>query len=112
VAGSGSSLRSAAPDGLKILRADQRKEQVHEQAQRHDSNNEVFHGSDPIEGIGIGNAHGKEADDCQHEYEVHHEPKSPRLDSVVVKTALVFFFLPREQFTGLQGEKQNSCQKY
>jgi hypothetical protein len=73
---------------LKVFRANQRKEQVDEKAQRHDSNDDVFHGSDPIEGIGIGNAQPEKADDCQHVNEIHHEPTLLRFDSVVVKTAI------------------------
>jgi hypothetical protein len=72
---------------LKVFRADQREEQVDKNAQRHDTNDDVFHGSDPIEGIGIGNAQRKKADDCQNVNEVHHEPTLLRFDSVVVKTA-------------------------
>jgi hypothetical protein len=81
---------------LKVFRANQRKEQVNEKAQRHDSNNDVFHGSDPIEGMGIGNAQGKEADDCQHVNEIHHGPTLLRLDSVVLKTAISFPLVVRD----------------
>ena len=88
---------------LKVFRANQRKEQVHEKAQRHDSNNDVFHGSDPIEGISVGNTHGKEADDCQHVNEIHHEPTLLRLDSVVVKTAIFFPFVMKDPRQGLLG---------
>jgi hypothetical protein len=44
--------------------------------------------------MGIGNAQGKKADDCQHVNEIHHEPTLPRLDSLLVKTAV--FFSPRD----------------
>ncbi len=81
------SLKDLIVGILKMFRADQREEQVHEKAQRYDSNNDVFHGSDPIEGMGIGNAQAEEADDRQHVNEIHHEPTLLRLDSVVVKTA-------------------------
>jgi hypothetical protein len=66
----------------EIFRADQRKEQVDEEDQRDDSNNDVFHRSDPIEGIRIANAQAEEADDYQHENEVHHEPTLPGLELV------------------------------
>ena len=72
----------------KNLRANQRKEQVDEKAQRHGSDNNVFHESDPIEGIGIADAEGKEGDDGQHENEIHHERTLLRFDSVVVETTV------------------------
>ena len=81
---------TAFPIALKVFRANQRKEQVNEKAQGHDSNDDVFHGSDPIEGMGVGNAEGKEADDCQNVNEVHHERTLLRGDSVVVKSAISF----------------------
>ena len=56
------------------FRAKQRKKQVDEKAQRHDSHNDVFHRSDPIEGIGIGDGQGEKADYRQDVNEVHHEP--------------------------------------
>jgi hypothetical protein len=70
------------------LRANQRKEQVDEKAQRHDSDNNAFHGSDPVKGIGIANAEGKEADDGQRENEIHHERTLLRFDSVVWEIAI------------------------
>jgi hypothetical protein len=72
----------------EVFRANQRKEQVDEKAQRDDSNNDVFHASDPIEGIRIGNGQAEEADDCQHENEVHHEPTLLRFESAVAGTAI------------------------
>jgi len=75
---------------LKMLRADQRKEQVNEKAERHDSDNEVFHGSDPIEGIGVANTDDKETNDYRHVYEIHHGSMLLRLDGVVVQNVILF----------------------
>ena len=72
---------------LETFRANQREEQVDEQAQRHDSNDDVFHGSDPIEGIGIANTKDKEADDSQHENKI--QPVGS-LKLSVLETAILF----------------------
>jgi hypothetical protein len=96
----------------ETFRANQRPEQVDEKAQRDDSNNDVFHGSDPIEGIRIANAQGKEADDCQHENEIHHEPMLLRLDAVVVETTIFFPGWRETPMRGPQIRTQTSCREY
>ncbi len=56
-------------------------------------------GSNPIEGVGIGNAQGKEADDCQNVNEIHHERALLSVDSCVVRTA-IFLALAGEAARG------------
>jgi hypothetical protein len=68
-------------------------------------------GSDPIEGVGVGDGEGKEADDCRHVNEIHHGPLLPRLGFVIVKTAIFFPAWCEVHAAGTTSQEQNSCRE-
>jgi hypothetical protein len=55
----------------ETFRPDQRPEEVNQNAQGNGSHDDVFHGSNPIEGVGVADADDKEADDCRDVNEIH-----------------------------------------
>jgi hypothetical protein len=59
------------PARSEAFRPNQRPKQIDQKAQRHASDNDVFHGSDPIESIGVGNAQAEKADDRQNKNKIH-----------------------------------------